>query len=183
MFIKHAQINDINNDKFHLLYISFLMHMIFFLVSSYLLYHVFPMVGASERSSIWFSQVISNTLWSLVTSHDVFHSLEFSTHTYLKLLFSISSWTPAASFTDPQAVSVFHTAQGWSWPVARHLSGVMPLSIHWVVWLPRPVVLPFSNPHASVGVVSSATVVSRKLLQYLSHFWTAECSWSECRLS
>ncbi|KAJ8333717.1 hypothetical protein SKAU_G00410360 [Synaphobranchus kaupii] len=70
----------------------------FFLVSGHLLYHVFPVVGAGERSSIWFGQVISVIL-------------------------------------------------------------------------------------ASVGVVSSTSVVSRKLLLELSRFWAAECSWSEWRLS
>ena len=73
---------------------------------------------------------------------------------------------------------VFQTAQGWSCPVARHSSGVIPLSSHWVVWLPRllhffchTVVL------ATVGVVSRALVVSRKLLLELNRFWVAECSW------
>ena len=79
---------------------------------------------------------------------------------------------------------VFQTVQGWSWPVARHSSGVMPLSVHWVVWLPRLFHwLCHSVILAAGGVVSSSAVASRKLLLDLSRFWGAVCSWSKCRLS
>ena len=79
---------------------------------------------------------------------------------------------------------VFQTAQGWSWPVVRHSSGVTPLSAHRVVWLPRLFHwLYHSAILAAGGVVSSSAVASRKLLLDLSRFWGAECLWSECRLS
>ena len=72
---------------------------------------------------------------------------------------------------------VFQTAQGWSWPVARCSSGMMPLSVQRVVWLPRLFhCLCHSVILAADGVVSSSAVVSKKLLLDMSRFWGAECS-------
>lgn len=136
---------------------------------------------AGERSSIWFSQVIPGTLCILVTSHDVFDGLGFSTHTCGgSCYFPFLHGHLAAFFADPQAVQRFPDSPRMIVAFSQALSGLMPLSIHRVIWLPRlfhwfcrSVIL------ASVEVVSSTSVVCRKLLLELSHFWAAEYSWSE----
>ena len=80
--------------------------------------------------------------------------------------------------------SVLQTVQGWSWPVARHSSGAMPLSFHQSAWLSR---LFHCSCHSVVlamsGDVSSAALVSRKLRLDGSRFWEVVCPWSRCRVS
>ena len=105
------------------------------------------------------------------------------THMHQNLSSSTSSWRPIPSPTRSR-FSVFQTAQGWSWPVARHSSRAMPLSFRRAAWLSR--LFHFSCHSAFLAVageVSRATLVSRKLCLDGSRFRAAVCPWSRCRVS
>ena len=138
-----------------------------------LLYRVLPIVCAGHRSSGWFGQVIPRTLWGLRTVHEVVHCLRFATRMQASVVVKFLFFMDALHLPLPtrSLFKVFQTAQGWSWPVARHSSGTMPLSLHRAAWFSR---LFNCSSHfvvlAMSGDVSSASLVSRKLRLDGSHF-------------
>ena len=145
----------------------------FFFVSICLLYQVLPMATAAAVGSAR-SSPVHRGAWeqfmrcSIVWGSPHAHALEVvKLHLFMEALHLPS---PTQS-----RFSVFQTAQGWSWRVARHSLGAMPLSLHRAAWLPR---LFHCSCHsvilAMAGEVSRATLVSRKLLLDGSCFWAAE---------
>ena len=157
--------------------------MFFFIVSSHLLYHVLPVIGAASTAALGSAR--SSPVHCGAWRHLIMCSIVCSCpHSQVSDDVSFHFFMDAWHLPSPtrSRFRVFQTPQGWSCPVVRHSSGVMPLSSHWVVWLPR--LLHFfchSVVLATVGVVSRALVVSRKLLLELNRFWVAECSWRRCR--